>query len=188
MYAAATRARYVLHLIGSGRTLRDGALADPTADSFLAALWPATRQYFEQAQHIVPAAAGHEAVRGTDNALLRRLPVDAPPPALAPDVRVQPKFRDSVVESLSVSYDWVGMAVRHVGTVVHQLLHELALGGLPPAELPDTIERWQTMLQEIGVDEPARDWALERVQRAVRNVRGDLRAQWLFDPPPSSSA
>ncbi len=160
LYVAATRAVRRLHLIGHARRSADGALR-PEGGSLLERLWPGLseeeRQRFERAGE---QAAGTVPPRGVP---LRRLPLtwtapSLPAPEAAGDARP--------------SYLWVGDQLRHVGTVVHAALEQIAAGRTPGP--------YRSALANLGVVPAELDEAERRVEEAVRRTLASERGRWIL--------
>jgi ATP-dependent exoDNAse (exonuclease V) beta subunit len=196
LYVATTRAERRLHLLGSCRVAPDkktGALQlqRPGGRTALGLLWvdPRVREAFERRLAEAGQIEGEPAPAVRREPLLRRLPASWQRPA-APDgpdirVRVLPRAR---IET-EVEFDWASETARHVGTVVHRELQQLARreASSPWETLPlaatvrgALADRYATELAELGVPEERRAAAVERVFEAVSRTLGDARGRWLL--------
>ncbi|MGC8794019.1 MAG: UvrD-helicase domain-containing protein [Bryobacteraceae bacterium] len=187
LYVAATRARRELHLLG--HAVVSGSEEDhkvsPDSRSLLRHLWPVVHKEFER------AAAGVTAQETTPPATpprleLRRLPAawqrPEPPPALA--VAVPLEAGELEPEEEPVSYLWVGQTLRHVGAVVHAILHRIAREGLArwdPARVLSLRHLYATLLRELGVPETELEQAIGRVVHALTATLTDPRGRWILD-------
>ncbi|MGB9605324.1 MAG: PD-(D/E)XK nuclease family protein, partial [Bryobacteraceae bacterium] len=117
---------------------------------------------------------------------LRRLPAawqrPEPPPALA--VAVPLEAGELEPEEEPVSYLWVGQTLRHVGAVVHAILHRIAREGLArwdPARVLSLRHLYATLLRELGVPETELEQAIGRVVHALTATLTDPRGRWILD-------
>lgn len=191
LYVAATRARRRLHLIGAVRssdTDGEATVCSPPGGSLLARLWPAVEAHFVAAA--ADRGAGTEAdaspaAETTGERTLCRLPVDwrlppAPAPVMAKPIALAP--RDAPVE---VEFAWAGETARHIGTVTHRLLQELARAGIAAAGdlRPQPLHAAAMQaLAAAGVPAADLDAAARRVLDAVRSTLDDERGRWILDP------
>jgi ATP-dependent helicase/nuclease subunit A len=197
---AATRARRALHLLGSVAVEDERARA-PVAGSLLKRLWPAIGGAFEEAAGVntcPPPDAGGAAPRVPDGCL-RRVPVDWCPPSPPPDLAMTVAHADSLADTLAdflaesaadragaaVEFDWAGETARHVGTVIHRALMEIARQGADAwdaARLARRRDAWRGMLASLGIPAPELPAALARVCESLERVVVDTRGRWLLDP------
>jgi ATP-dependent exoDNAse (exonuclease V) beta subunit len=188
-YVAVTRARRVLHLVGSARTRRKAEVTElrpPRGGSLLRFFWPVVALDFERA--LAARASPEEATRAASRPRLTapplmRLPLDwtAPvPQALprAPALRILGQAENSV----RPDFDWAGAIATAVGEVVHFELHRLARTGQPREALAARPGAWSRMLREAGVDEAHLPEALARMQDAIDGLLGSELAGLLLDP------
>jgi ATP-dependent exoDNAse (exonuclease V) beta subunit len=176
LYVALTRARHSLHLSASTPLRQDGQVR-PRAGTFLARLWPVLGEAFtvEQAQ---ADAGAPRAARSTLSRLVAGWQPAAPPPAvqiaslpLAPPAPAAPEF------------SWVGETARHIGTVAHGALAQLA--GEP--ELPNEPAvlarrgRYSAQLSRLGVPQADLERAASEVLQVLVRTLGDERGRWIFD-------
>jgi len=177
LYVAATRAEERLYLVGHVAQGEDG-LRRPTRRTLLERLWPAIETEAAAAARApearVPAAAGA--------ATLVRLAADwaAPPPRDAAVAVSDPARPEGPSE---FEFEWVTVAARHVGSVVHEELERAAALSQPLAALWQGREgAWRRRLAELGVGPAQLADALARVARALAATAADARGRWLFDP------
>ncbi|NNF15381.1 MAG: UvrD-helicase domain-containing protein [Gammaproteobacteria bacterium] len=185
LYVAATRARHALHLFAG---LPENAHNDPTrtpiAGSFLAYLWPVVRE------QLLAASTDIE----DEEATMAR-------PLLDPGIRhlyrfpsawmlptsPQPKpwrSQMALTESTDkVEFSWASEVARHVGTVVHRVLQQIADVGLDSwsAQKLDTLNDYLVqMLRMLGVPQAELADAAQRCEAAIQNTIGDERGQWIL--------
>ena len=184
LYVAATRAKSRLHWVGHAR-LREGVAQAP-AGSLLEILWPVVGGLYqaEVARARPDDDAGAGIVAGPPPTLLRRLVADwAPPVDELPAVAavVQPDAETLVAP---IEFSWASETARHVGTVVHATLQQIAEEGLARwnADTINARRAWFARdLRALGVPEANLDEALARVGRALAGALGDARARWILD-------
>jgi len=189
LYVAATRARERLHLLGETRLdAQDGAQSarKPDARSLLAKLWPAVSGEFERAAAAAPAAAAAAGADGeaVPEQSLRRLAsgwsLPAAPPALAWAAPGETARAQDDIE-----YSWAGETARHVGSVVHRWLQNIAedeLQGWNAARVESLRAGFGNELAARGVEQAQLAAAVERVAKALANALVDPRGQWLLGP------
>lgn len=188
LYVAATRARRRLHLIGAVDARGDGAeesLSPPRAGSLLAQLWPVVEQDYlaALAAHREGAAAGADPV--PEAAALRRLAADwrlpAPPPAVARPAQALEEAVD--VATAAIEFDWAGESIRHVGTVVHRCLQQMAKEGAEHWDR-DRIRAgagtYRLALQRLGVAGENLEAAAADVAAALAGILEDSRGRWIL--------
>ena len=184
LYVAVTRAREQLHLIGNARLSgKDGkmALTAPKAASLLALLWPVVEPEFKQAlERHRPQAAASAGTAPTGRFTRLVAAWQAPEPAAA----VQ--WAASAVlarEEPVPEFEWVGETLRHVGTVVHRLLQQVAAEGVArwdAARLERSTPHLRQLLAQAGVREEELEGALRDVLEAGRNALADPKGRWLL--------
>jgi ATP-dependent exoDNAse (exonuclease V) beta subunit len=186
LYVAATRAERWLHLFGSAQVKEtDGSLAlrRPPSNSALGLLWSAVSDAFEERLAALGAPEGEPATDRERHPPLERLPLAwlAPPLPAAPQIATRSVPRAAAEPA--VEFDWASEAARHVGTVVHrELQHAARHGTRPDVADPQRQRRWRLELAELGVPEPLRPAAVERVAEAVARTLAHERGRWLLDP------
>jgi ATP-dependent exoDNAse (exonuclease V) beta subunit len=189
LYVAVTRARRRAHLIGcTGLDAHSGLAKRPAAGSLLERLWPALAPQFDAAAR--RAKAEHDGAAQSMPApasmpqTLRRLRIDWRLPQTPASAAWRAPAPVAAEELLpEIEFSWAGETARHVGTVVHRFLQQMAQEGL---------ERWGTQrlekafaiaevaLRAQGVPAVELEQACERVQRALRGILEDSRAHWVL--------
>jgi len=184
LYVAATRARSRLHWLGHVR-VREG-VAQPLSGSLLEILWPVVGGLYQaeagRAQPDPAASAG--AAAEVPPTLLERLvagwtPPDEEQPALC--APAQP-VADTLLAP--IEFSWASETARHVGTVVHATLQQVAEEGLArwSADAVRARRAWFARdLRALGVPEANLDGALARVERALAGALEDPRARWILE-------
>ncbi|MEQ8493549.1 MAG: 3'-5' exonuclease, partial [Gammaproteobacteria bacterium] len=185
LYVALTRARREIHLLGHARVGEDGECR-PASASFLALMWPRVADAFTRGLHEVTPGTADTPARGADGAaasvLLRRAELASLPP-LETALAASPAGDAAVSVTAVVEFDWAGITARHVGTVTHRLLQELAQH---PARFEGTAWRAPAarfargQLRALGVAEGALDDAVAQVSSALANTLASTRGRWLF--------
>jgi hypothetical protein len=83
-----------------------------------------------------------------------------------------------------VEFFWATDTARHVGTVVHRMLRQIAEQGVARWDAARVRARhsiFQTMLAQLGVPEAALKPSVQRVETALMQVLADPRGRWLLD-------
>lgn len=173
LYVAATRARCTVWLSGAPRTAADGGVK-PDPRSLLGLLWPALSERFTS--HAASAAA-----RAAVPAPLTRLGPDwepAPLPAAVPLTRLP----GAQLASEPPEFSWVGETQRHIGTVVHAWLAQLAQQRELPAAGAIAAERAAVaaQLRRAGVPAAEEAAATDTVLKALGRTLGDERGRWIL--------
>jgi ATP-dependent exoDNAse (exonuclease V) beta subunit len=164
-YVATTRARNRLHLVAQ---MPDNQ-REPAGRNLLSRLWPA----FAAATPDSPAPA--VALKPLASRLRRVR--DVPSPAA---VRGMPEPHAAAPPT----FEWVGQAAVHVGTVAHGWLQRIAEEGAA-AWTADRIGRLaprvQAELRLAGVDRSELPRACERVLTALKSSLADPTGRWILD-------
>ena len=186
LYVAATRARRELHLIGHAwlHQTKSGVELKIEKRSLLNHLWPAVKAEFEHAAAQVTMRQ-EVAASAPPRLELRRLPANWQPPAPPESLVIAPESlpAESEVPDEAVTYVWVGETLRHVGTVVHAMLHRIAREGLSqwnPARVASLRNLYATRLRELGVPDDELDGAVAKVERALVATLEDPRGRWIL--------
>ncbi|HVX65788.1 MAG TPA: UvrD-helicase domain-containing protein [Bryobacteraceae bacterium] len=185
LYVAATRARTRLHLLGRAAVKDDHGtqVVSAPANSLLACLWPVVAADFRPAAANRPASAPLVEAAVIPPAPLRRLEADwilpAPPPSVAvARAELEPASQPDV------SYRWAGDTRRHIGTVVHRMLQQVALEGVAnwnAARIEERRPAVETVLRTMGVPPAELLDAVAAVLRAVTATLADERGRWILD-------
>ncbi|HEY0684882.1 MAG TPA: UvrD-helicase domain-containing protein [Steroidobacter sp.] len=178
LYVAATRAKRVLHLLGTVRvkeTEGGTVMQEPRNGSMLRLLWSEVKSHFESVVHTKPqqdlfASAPQPHLR------VRRLPLQWQPPAA--DSAVTAKAVNVSDLEAKIEFDWASQTARHIGTLVHRELDRLVRAGRPEAS-PNRA-RLCAELAELGVPPDRCEAAAERVVAAMAQTLADERGRWLL--------
>ncbi|MDJ0927711.1 MAG: UvrD-helicase domain-containing protein [Gammaproteobacteria bacterium] len=179
LYVATTRARRRLHLCAALRADADGKAA-PAQGSLLAALWPIVADEIHiPADLVLPTRARGAAHEPAWRVVpLRRLPADWRPPLI-----LQPPRLPTGSDSEAPEYEWASAWAKHVGTVVHRWLQELAHVGIERFDadrLHALRPTFAGLLTRLGTPPGDLDKAVTRTETALRNCLADSQAQWLL--------
>ena len=186
LYVAATRAKSALHLLGHVTyQVKNGiaALQAPKSTSLLRCMWSIAEPEFQRALATSSlGVAGELAAEVRTPQTIQRLApgwrLPAPPPG-PPALPKPTEERDSAV----VSFRWAGDTVRHIGTVVHQMLRRVADDGVaawPSERIAQTETAIQAALAGLGVPSAQLAQAVEKVSNAVVRVADDPRGRWIL--------
>jgi len=186
LYVAATRARRRLHLLGRlyvKEDLDERRLSRPRDRSLLGQLWPVIQEHFEQALVQYQGAAATAALEPTPGLRLRRLHPDWVMPA-APEFFPWHGIEGIVDDPMpAIEYEWAGLTIRHVGTVVHRYLHAIAEEGMDNwgvDRIRSQSRNIRQSLRQLGVPQVELDSACRRVEQALLHFTGDDRGRWLL--------
>ena len=188
LYVAATRAKSALHLLGhTGCKVKDEALAlqDPASGSLLKCMWEVAALKFQEALSALPLPTG-STVPNTERVpqTIGRLSLDWNLPDLPPSVDDAAKSTANEVEGSAVSFHWVGDTLRHIGTVVHQVLKHIADEGIlqwNEAKIQKNRQSYSSALASLGVPAGELPEAVERVAAALLHAIKDSRGKWLLE-------
>lgn len=184
LYVAATRAKKTLRLIGHVALRARGGerFCQPEKRSLLRHLWPRVKQDYEQAlpeQHAPDEEEGHAFNQDT-----RRLsPAWTPPEPPAGIAWQAPLPGETGVGRVEIEFEWAGATIRHIGSVVHQMIQWIADEGIerwPLAralKLRPAIER---ALRQQGVPAAEIPAAAGEVETALVNMLNDEKGRWLL--------
>ncbi len=182
LYVAATRARSRLHLTACVSTGNNGQPKNPRSGSLLHKLWPVVHGSMS------PVAAAPDSPADTrpapDVRGIRRLPPnwllpEKPQPKAWATSETVPSTPDETVE-----FRWASDTARHIGTVVHRTLQEIAEEGIESwsGRWLDRLEpHLERLLGMLGVPRAELRDAADRATQAIRNTLGDERGRWLLD-------
>ena len=187
LYVGATRAERRLHLTAVLSTVPgdDGAPAwdRPGPGTALDKFWLTLAEALAPP---IPAASGPATAPVFRP--LRRLPAEwtTPEPMAGLPVAVTP-----IEVEAPPPFDWAREAARHVGTVVHRVLAQIADEGLAvwtAGRCAALAPRLRAELAAAGVDEGELAGSVTSVIDSVSALLGDPRGRWLFDPAHAEAA
>ena len=192
LYVGATRAKRRLHLTGvlpivtgeggqlsgepSGELRGDLSWEKPAAGTALDKFWPRLEEGVAPpvpTSRAAPVAAGARP--------LLRFPADWTPPPAAKGV---PAAVSTIEVEPPLPFDWAREAARHVGTVAHRVLAQIAqegIGSWTAARVTSLEPRLRTELVAAGVDDVELAGSVTAVIDSVSALLGDPRGRWLFD-------
>jgi ATP-dependent helicase/nuclease subunit A len=185
LYVAATRAKSELHLMGHVDVDNQGAPKNPDGSSLLGRMWNTARAEFAQvtlpiAPTAPPGASAPDPGRAprTIERFTLEWSLPAPPPAAVPEREKEP-----AADQPAVTFRWVGDTLRHVGTVVHQLLRRIAEDGADGwnAERIETARGpIRGALLSLGVSPAEIGDAVSKVVDALTGALADHRGAWVL--------
>jgi ATP-dependent exoDNAse (exonuclease V) beta subunit len=184
LYVAATRARQRLHLLGQASVkLENGvAVVQKPSGSLLGHLWRAVEADF------TAALAGYEPPAATPETIdippapIRRLRAEWALPAAPPAAPVRFETAEATEpEQDRLTFEWVGDTLRHIGTVVHRMLQQIALEGGAVLDIEARRPAIETALRTLGVPPSDITGAATTVVRAVAATLEDERGRWILD-------
>ena len=188
LYVAITRAKQHVHLLGhvNQKQGKDGEveLSSPASTSLLNILWPVVRDQFEAVHGQVQEGDEDESPSYRSVQGVARLPLawQMPEPAAA---MVWQAAGVAAKEDQPVEYEWAGQSARHIGTVVHRVLQQMAEEGIDnwsEERIHSSAKRYQLLLERLGVAKADSDTALQRVVSALSKTLNDKKGRWILQP------
>jgi ATP-dependent helicase/nuclease subunit A len=173
LYVALTRARNQVHLLGHAEGSLDADVS-PAKGSFLSLLWSGLQHDFAARVEISVASNPAETSLVT---LRRARPESLPCLALPPGTSNTPPI-------VPIEFEWAGTTAKHVGTVTHRLLQDLAERGAavaPQTWLETALQFGRGQLRARGLVDDALHAALDVVREALETTLNSIRGRWLFD-------
>jgi ATP-dependent exoDNAse (exonuclease V) beta subunit len=191
LYVAATRASKRLHIFAAVKISEDG-IERPHPRSLLAVLWPVVSQEFEKAAGIKcpdtkTADSGGQPL--AEQVFIHRLAADWELPAPPADISVktsEEKDSEHAFEKedlLRPGFDWAGLTVRRVGSVVHRWLRQICEQGLEnwsQKRVEDFSAFIKRDLVSAGVPESESDKAVLLATRALSNAVAHDTGRWIL--------
>ncbi|MBN1569187.1 MAG: UvrD-helicase domain-containing protein [Acidobacteria bacterium] len=194
LYVAATRAKSALHLLGHTEyRIKDDSpeLKDPASGSLLKHMWGAVKPIFQTAlSALQPSPAVEPSIMERVPQAIQRLSLDWKMPVLPESVHGAEKSSSSDSEESAVSFHWVGDMLRHIGTVVHQVLKHIADDGISEwneDRLRKHRQAYLSALSGLGVPAAELQEAANRVEAALSRALTDDRGKWLLGPHSNSA-
>ena len=183
LYVATTRAIRHLHLLGHVNENRSTGVLTPAKGTLLETLWPVAEAYFAGCE-----APPEAVVESFLPPLLQRLPGNWTFPAMETVNLALTATAGTASEEAKESGDrafsgWESPKQRHIGTLVHMYLEQLARqgsivwDGVEPAQRTRQIA---LMLRGLGVGAGDLDDSVARVCRAVEAALGSERGRWVL--------
>lgn len=171
LYVAATRARSNLHLLALAEPKNESEWKRPITSSLLGHLWALVQK------QPITIAKTSPLIAPLDLPVLSRLPVNWQHPITLPAYIV------SAPAHLTPHYPWQSPTPKHIGTVVHQLLQNLAEQGLQHYKnlnLNDFHKIWRNQLLRLGVPTSELDLAITTIHKAIAQTLNDHAHHWIF--------
>ncbi|MFK8067742.1 MAG: UvrD-helicase domain-containing protein [Gammaproteobacteria bacterium] len=188
LYVAATRAKQQLHLIGRVEYNAKGELKSPDQRSLLARIWPSVKDQFEEKEPQIVEANSVDDSAENFTSYINRLTSDWVLPESSEVLDWEVEFVDKKKEKQTeknqeLEFIWAGAPARHIGTVVHRLLQQVAEEGL---------DRWdqqrigsitpliETLLLESGLSKVRLSAAVKKVTKSINQTLQDDRGRWVL--------
>ena len=200
LYVAATRAERRLHLLGAVRVKADDVAGDgtemffpPRADTLLAALWPAVAAALWDDLHAAPAES-HAPTLPVALAPVARPPLGPmritrtqPLPAMPDAISVQTLngSQRQPSDEIAIDFEWASEAARHIGSVVHACLQQIAEEGVAAWNDERIVAMMPTLERELarrGVAAAELTVSISKVIEALSNTLADGRGRWTLQP------
>jgi ATP-dependent exoDNAse (exonuclease V) beta subunit len=182
LYVAATRAENRLHLLACTKCEDDGSPRAPATRSLLARAWPVAEAHYAR---MVPEQLAMDFMHAprAPFTTLARLALDVERVPLPPAARWTAPPERSREEQ--IEFSWAGETARHVGTVVHRWLQQIAedeLHGWDASRISALKKSFVRDLQRRGVAPAQLERSAESVALALRNTLSDERGRWILGP------
>ncbi|WP_376697130.1 UvrD-helicase domain-containing protein [Wenzhouxiangella sp. EGI_FJ10305] len=180
LYVAATRAREQLILSASLDPEKDPI--KPSGGSLLSDLWPTCGEAFVRALDEAPAseAGGAEDGDRPDQSLRRVSPDWRPPVGERLDWRPALPPREREVE---IEFNWAGVQVRRIGTVLHRLLErigQIGIENLDEQQQQSLRQRIPGLLKAMGTGSAELDAAVEPIREAFDRTLHSEVGRWIL--------
>ncbi|MEN7344072.1 MAG: 3'-5' exonuclease, partial [Pseudomonadota bacterium] len=185
LYVATTRAKQSLHLYATiQRSSTSGKIMKPRAGTFLARLWAIAESHLPKESIETPDDSANSGSPQQWRTPHVRQMTERWVPMSHPWIQGEDERHESVDdEALPVSFRWASDDARHIGTVVHHWLEQLATAASPQSVLPDVSamqKRSATLLRLEGIGEQGLEAAASRVVDAVTTAANSEAGQWIF--------
>ncbi len=183
-YVACTRAKNELHVFGSVKRKKDGGPSKAGSQTFLGLVWSSVQSEFESAARVPRQQSLSYAADVASGTILNRLPDTWRMPKFDMSVAWQPALERAPASARKITFEWVGDARRHAGTVVHELLKRIANDGLEhwtEARVEARRPLIRAELLRLGVPAREEPEATSQVVRALGNTLNSERGRWLLN-------
>jgi len=194
LYVASTRAKFELHLLGHTRFSdkeNTFELKKPAFGSLLKCMWAVAAPEFQEAMTgWKPSFEYAPPEKERAPQVLHRLLPDWNLPDLPASVERARQSVSGDVEESSVSFHWVGDTLRHIGTVLHQALKQIAEDGIllwDENRIRVNRPACLSALASLGVSTDELNKAANRVETALLHAIKDERGKWLLEKHDSSA-
>jgi ATP-dependent exoDNAse (exonuclease V) beta subunit len=125
----------------------------------------------------------YDAIDTSAGTMLSRLPDDWRMPKFEMSVAWQPTVQRAPAAARKVTFEWVGDASRHAGTVIHEIFKRIAIDGLEKWN-EARVEASKPLIREellrLGVPAVEEPQASNQVVRALSNCLSSPRGRWLL--------
>jgi ATP-dependent helicase/nuclease subunit A len=189
LYVATTRAKQNLHLFAQLDMDEEGGLRAPANNTLLARLWPVVAEDIEHAAARSGLQVNASRADSTDShepewgeVHIRRIALDwsAPMPEPSCGVLLADGERQ---ENADVEFEWATTGSKHVGSVVHRWLQQIAEEGVEAWD-SERIERAQPALRRalrrLGIGRDELDSAAASTVTALQNTLADEHGRWIL--------
>ncbi|TNG02241.1 MAG: DNA helicase UvrD [Gammaproteobacteria bacterium] len=182
LYVAITRAKQQVYLFGSAGINSKGDLSSPNKNSLLSLIWPVVATDFEN--NASTDFQHNDTLSSSDQSLkeLRRLPADWQQVIDQKNIDWQESglIQD---DTEHIEFSWAGEIARHIGTVTHQFLSQIASSDILEREgfnMQMFEPAIRVALATIGVDEKSLASACDSVVKALLQTVEDPRGRWIL--------
>lgn len=185
-YVAATRAQNRLHLLACAKCDKEGATKNPNSRSLVAKAWFIAERFVPaqpQVQAKFPVIQEIQTKTYIFNRLSSSWRLPEPPASVNGVVPTEANAEEQI------EFSWAGERARHVGTIVHRWVQQIANNQL----LGWTTERIESLGPQIQTDLVRRGLATDRnsvdhIINALKNSVSDERGKWVLGPHAESKS
>ena len=183
LYVATTRARKSLHLFGHVKLKEEAneITCLPDRRSLLNYLWSDLQEKYTKHKptNMVNDFSEENTVIHQDN---YRLNEKWQLPEIQPLI-INHDIQTEIKHASDIEYDWAGETIKHIGSVTHQIIQQIAETGVDnnnEVSLQKFDNRINFLLTRLGVNEEELSWAVSQVQLAIKNMLNDEQGLWIL--------
>ena len=174
LYVAATRAKSQLHLFVTPIKPRSSDTPDNTGTSLQSFLEPVLKLE-NQIDNDLPMDSTNDCENKNLTNVYFRLPLGHKAKTYVESLGIT---ADEVKNEL-VEYEWVGVSARHEGTLMHEIICQMANGTF--LDQSSNNKRWHNRLLSYGMQAEQIKNSIEKIRLTIRHMLNDSQAQWILD-------
>lgn len=186
LYVACTRAKRSLNLYGHANVREDKngvRYCQINSNSLMQQLWEYSEPIFNQHLNGEVKVNLAEDVVLIDQRL-RRLDYQSVIDENNDEILINVKNPELHEKEHVIEYEWASENIKHIGTIVHRYLQEIAEQGLSNwnnSKIDNHTERFKNQLKLLGVEDKDLHWSSQRIKEALVNVINDDKGKWIMD-------
>jgi len=191
LYVATTRAKKYLHVMGHVACrfdLPEPKLVQPVAGSLLSSFWPAVEKDFQQQLiHFIKHNDDFpisERTHYDENQAISYSRLDKNWQLPKAPCSYEFVEKNNALEEPPIEFDWSGETARFIGIAVHEVLHGIVSSGISvtsSTQLPLFINQARYFLLSSGISHQQLNFALTKVELALKNIFNDPKGRWILD-------